>query len=231
MRTPADRVLCGGPVRVDVYVGSGAERSVRMVNTDGGRRVDAESGHGAIKRPGPLVRQIRRGEERAGLQTVQLRCARQYVTYQEHPQVPQADPGVAGRQVDADAQQMTAYGGNLHEVAGTGVDDTQHDAEASRGNRRHRGGPDRAPDIGKALGETCPMRALSGGQQRSTRVRQSPRHTSPDSRYVQVRGHINTLGSGDSQAYRAGSIPVIRSSAKPQASGPGLRRSPDALWT
>ncbi|GHB26585.1 hypothetical protein GCM10010346_57710 [Streptomyces chryseus] len=43
------------------------------------------------------------------------------------------------------------YGGNLHEAAGTGVDDTQHDVEASRGNRRHPGGPDHALDIDKAV--------------------------------------------------------------------------------
>ncbi|MFE1546954.1 hypothetical protein [Streptomyces sp. NPDC058718] len=118
------------------------------MNADGGGRVDAKSGHGAIKHLGPLVRQVRHGEERAGLQAVELRCARQCVTYQERPQVRHADPGVAGRQVDADAQQMAADGGNLHEVAGTGVDDTQHAAEGSRGNPRHRGGPDQALGIG-----------------------------------------------------------------------------------
>ncbi|MFF9571304.1 hypothetical protein [Streptomyces sp. NPDC014685] len=64
---PAQRVLCGGPVRVDVYVDSGAERSVRMVDTADGRRVDAKSGHGAIKHLGLLMRQVRRGEEGAGL--------------------------------------------------------------------------------------------------------------------------------------------------------------------
>lgn len=133
---PADPVLSGSAGREKVHVGSGAQRPGELVCTDGGGRVDAENGHGAIERLALLMRQVRCDEDREGLQTTQLRGTRQYVTDQGRPQVHRVDPGADGRQVDTDAQQVAVSGRNLHEAAGPGVGNAQHDAKASPENLR-----------------------------------------------------------------------------------------------
>lgn len=102
-------------------------------------RVDAEYGHDPVERLHLLLRQVRRGEHREGLQVVQLSGARQYVAEQQYAQVHRADPVVDDRQMDADAHEVAVRRGKLHEVARAGVSDTQHAAEASRGDLRYGG--------------------------------------------------------------------------------------------
>lgn len=94
---PVDAVLLVGAAREHVHVGKSARCLTRIVSTDGGGRVDAEYGHDPVERLNLLLRQVRCGEHRQGLQAVQLSGAREYVAEQQHAQVHRADPVVDDR--------------------------------------------------------------------------------------------------------------------------------------
>jgi hypothetical protein len=83
----------------------------------------------------------------------------------------------------------------------------------------------RVRDVSSA--EAVPQRASRGGKQRSPKAPAKRSNQGGWQLFSQVRGHTQCQVPGDSQAYSAGSIPVIRSSKKAQVSDLGLLRCLD----
>lgn len=169
-----DQGAASGVVRVGaggghVDVGGAAQCRVRAVGSDDRGGMDAEHRHHPVQGPGPVVRQLRGGEDRDDLEAVQFGGACQHVADQGDAQVHGAEPGAGVRaradvrQVDAAAQQAAWGGGDFHEVAGAGVGDTQHDAEASRGGLLC---------VGTRAGHSRFVRRMPGGSVVSVPLRQ-----------------------------------------------------------